>query len=306
MTTFETYFDGRRAVKYERMAHLFGLSVIVLGIAVLVGWANDIVVLTRVMPRLVAMQPNTALCFILAGSCLVAARWSHQQKGWRILQISFALVISLLSITTLGEHALNAHFGIDDMLMAVPIDPIRPHPSGRMAVATATGFALIGLSLFLLASERSSMFREGAALLAGIIASLSLTGYAYGVAALYGVGFYSTMAVHTAIGMLAVSLGLIIVRPQSAIVAVLVSNTLGGVLARRLLPLALIAPFVLGLLCIQGERAHLYQADFGVAMTSVTYISLFSIAIWRTAYSLQQLDSARPMQNVASRNSKRK
>lgn len=276
---------------FERAAQCIGMSAIALGVAVLVGWANGVLALIHVRPNLAAMQPITALCFILTGAGVLAADRSRAQTSSRIVRIGVASVLVMLSFSTLAEYAFNAQFSIGHMWIGTPFAP--GHSPGRMAVATATSFALIGVALGLADTPRHVMLREGAVLLAGAVALLSLTGYMYGVTALYGVGFYSSMAVHTAVGLLALSVALICARPQGGIVALLVSDTAGGVLARRLLPLALGAPFLIGWLGIEGERAYLYHSDFGMAITSVAYVALFSFSIWRTARALERLDAAR-------------
>lgn len=287
------YTDGSLATRFEVVAHLCGLVVIALGIAVLVGWARGIVAITSVMPHWVAMQPNSALCFILVGISLSAAKRSREKRRWRIAQLIFSALVALLGLATLAEYALATQFGIDQLMIIASPDPTHQNSPGRMAVATAVDFTLIGMALCLLVIEVRPTIRQGLALLAGAIATLSITGYAYGVTALYGVGFYSSMAFHTAVGILVVSIGILLARPRQGIVAVLVSETVGGVLARRLLPFALAAPFLIGWLRIQGERAHLYESDFGVALTSVAYAILFTISIWRTAEALRHLDRLR-------------
>lgn len=85
-------------------------------------------------------------------------------------------------------------------------------------------------------------------------------GYAFGVSALYDVGFFSTVALHTAIGTLIVGIGILLTRPTHGVVAVLVSGTVGSALARRLLPLAVATPFLLGWLRIEGERRAFYDS----------------------------------------------
>ncbi len=161
-----------------------------------------------------------------------------------------------------------------------------------MAVATAANFLLAGAALAML-DTRARALSQLLALLAIGIATLATWGYAYGVSSLYGVGFYSTMALHTAIGTWFVGAGILLARPARGVVAVLVSATVGGVLARRLLPLAAIIPFLLGWLRIEGERQQLYGSSFGVAMTSVTYLVLFALFIWRAAEVVRRSDDLR-------------
>lgn len=287
------YSDRSLATRFEVVAHLCGLAVIAFGIAALGAWAGDIIAISSVMPHGVAIQPNSALCFILAGISLSAAKRSRENRRWRIAQLVFAAPVALLGLITLAEYALNTQVGVDQLIMIAPPDSTSQNSTGRMEVATAIAFALMGMALCLLVVDVRQTISQGLALLVGGMATLSIAVYAYGVTALNGVAYYSSMSLHTAPVILVVSAGILLARPQQGILKVLISETVGGVLARRLLPFALGGPFLIEWLRIQGERAHLYESDFGVALTSVVYVILSSISILRTADALRQLDRLR-------------
>src|SRR5258708_1216538 len=48
-----------------------GVSACLVGVAVLIGWALDIVFLKSIIPGWPAMQANTAVCFLLAGAAIL-------------------------------------------------------------------------------------------------------------------------------------------------------------------------------------------------------------------------------------------
>lgn len=282
------YADAGLIVRYESVGRLCALLTIALGSATLLGWATGSVALTSIRADWVAMQPNTALCFILAGISLFAAGKSREHRQWRVVQLVSAMIVSGIGVATLVEY----RFGFDQFfhpVAAVPDSMIFP---GRMAVATATNFLLLGAALAILDSVARRLSQWLAFLAVGI-ATLAMLGYAYGVSGLYDVGFFSTMALHTAIGTLLVGIGILLVRPADGVASILVSGTVGGVLARRLLPLAVATPFVLGWLRIEGERRAYYDSSFGVALTSVAYVILFGLFIWRTAEALRRSDDLR-------------
>lgn len=286
------YADAALIARYESAGMRCGQLAIALGSAVLLGWATGIVTLTSIVPEWVAMQPNTALCLILAGTSLFAAGKSREDRHWRVVQLASATIVFGVGLATLAEYRLGLQFGIDQFFHAGSAVPDRRIYPGRMAVATATNFLLMGAALAILDTSARRV-SQLLALLAIGIATLAMLGYAYGVSALYSVGFFSTVALHTALGTLLVGTGILLVRPAHGMVAVLVSGTVGGVLARRLLPLVVATPFLLGWLRIEGERRAFYDSSFGVALTAVAYVILFGLFTWRTAEALRRSDDLR-------------
>lgn len=277
----------------EWAARFCALAVATLGIAVLIGWMLDIAVLKSVLPELVTMKANTALGFVLAGGSLFAANWSKTAAVWRRAQFVLGALVVLIGLLTLGEYALAVDLGIDQLLFQAPVEPISMTPSGRMAVATAAGFSFTGLALLLLDCRRGRIGAQVAALIGNLIGVLALLGYAYNVTTLYGIGAYSGVALHTAAGFVVINLGVLLARPQRGLMAVVTSKTAGGFMARRLLPFALLAPFIIGWLRVQGEQRGLYPSEFGVALVALVYVILFSVFIWRTAEALRHSDQKR-------------
>ena len=79
-----------------------------------------------------------------------------------------------------------------------------------MHPTTAFDFTLVALSLILLATGRWYRTAQAIALFAGVLAASVLTGYAYGVRQFIGVMVFNQMALHTAIGMLAATAGILL------------------------------------------------------------------------------------------------
>jgi len=277
----------------EKASWVCALSVAALGIAILTGWGLDIAVLKSVRPEWGTMKANAALGFLLAGASLLAAGLRPADPGWRTPHFILAALVTLLGLLTLGEYALAVDLGIDQLLFNAPVEAIGTAPPGRMAGATAVALALTGLALLLLDSRWGRIGSQGAALLGNLIGVLAILGYAYKVPALYGVGGFSSVALPTAIGFVVVNLGVLFARPQRGLMAVVTSRTVGGVMARRLLPLAILAPFIIGWFRIHGEQLGFYSSDFGVALVTLLYVALFSVFIWRTAEALRHTDQRR-------------
>ncbi|NMM38353.1 MAG: PAS domain S-box protein [Glaciimonas sp.] len=267
----------------EWMARIFALAVASLGLAALLGWALDIVTLKSVMTGWATMKANTAMGFLLAGASLFFANRKPDALAWRNLHVALAAGVALLGLSTLGEYLFTVDFGIDQLLFTVDPASAGHALPGRMAMATAAGFALTGLALALLDMRRGRAVSMAAALLANLIGMLAVLGYVYDVTALYDAGPYSSVALHTALGLVVVNCGVLLARPRRGLMAVVTSNTAGGMIARRLLPLALVAPFLIGWLRLEGEKSGLISSEFGITLATITYVSLLTSVIWRTA-----------------------
>lgn len=279
----------------ENIARYCAIAVVALGATVLGGWMLEIAALKSALPGLASMKANTALSFLLLGTSLLVAGGKGSRSASPRLQAVLAAMVTLLGLLTLGEYAFAVDLGIDQLLFDAPDEPLSRAPAGRMAVATALAFTLTGLALLLLDWRQGHIGPQIAAAFGSLIGLFAVTGYAYDVSALYGVGAYSSMALHTAIGLVVINLGVLLARPQRGLIGIVTSENLGGVMARRLLPVALLAPFVIGWLRVQGERLGFYDSEVGVALVSVTYLVMFSALIWRTATVLRNSDQLRSM-----------
>lgn len=165
-----------------------GLAVVALGAVVLVGWAIRSRPLVTMLPGAVAMQPNTALGFVLAG----ASVWRRHGRE--------ALGASLLGAAALAEYAgvgVGASTWICDPAWASQ----GASAPGLMSPATALAFVAAGG----LVSRSHRVSVMVGVLLAGL-GGVSLLGYTTGVVAAYDIYEpFTAMALHTAIGCVALS-----------------------------------------------------------------------------------------------------
>jgi PAS domain S-box-containing protein len=282
--------NEKRVASFQTTGRFCGMAVALLGLAVLTGWTLDVAILKSVLPGLVTMKANTALGLFLAGVSLLAVGAGNQASpARRGVQLIAAVAVMLLGLLTLGEYVLAVEVGIDQLLFTAPPEADSHAPPGRMALATTVGFALTALALLLLGSRWRGVC-QGAALSGGLIGLLAVLGYVYHVTMLQGVFAYTSMALHTAVAFVVINAGVLLARPQDGMMAVIVSETAGGLMARRLLPFALIAPFLIGWFRIVGEHQDYFSSEFGVALVALTYMTLFSALILRVAQALSRSD----------------
>jgi PAS domain S-box-containing protein len=279
---------------YGLLARSAALVVACLGAAVLAGWKLDIGTLKSVVPGWATMKPNTALGFLCSGiALLLVGRFAPSPPRRRLAGIVLAMVVTALGFLTVGEYLWKVDFGIDELLFAFPAGSSVGEYPARMSLATATAFACTGVALTCLGYRRCIRVSQAATLSGATIGLLAILGYAYGVDALYGIGAYSSMALHTAAAFLVINLATLLASPRHGLLAVITSETSGGVMARRLLPLSLVAPFVIGWLLVANLNREPVGFQFPIATLSLAYVVLFSTLVWRTASVLRASDLAR-------------
>ena len=261
---------------------------VAVGACVLVGWAFDVRFLVQVLPREVAMAPNTAVAFVFVGLGL----WQRAGTAARPpgLGRTAAALAGLLGLLSLIEYVSGLGLGIDELLFRDPAGLTSAFP-GRMAVLTAFGFVACGAAVLTLDLDRA-WIADALALIPGVLAMVSLVGYAFGVGSLHAFGIYKGMAIHTALAFLALTIGILLARGRG-LSRLLVSDTAGGVVARRVLPVAFVAPLLLGWLRVEGRKRGLYDPDLGRALDAVSNAVVLTVVLLGTAAMLMRVDEKR-------------
>ncbi len=273
-----------------------GVAVLVGGL-VLVGWTLDIGIFKRILPGLVSMNPATAVSLVLVGLCLWLLRREETARAARGLAAGLALAVCLIGIAKLVGISLGWEGGVDVLLFRQDLEAEAATTGlpNRMAPNTALNCLLIGGALLLIdrPTRGGRWPTQWLALLSAAASALALIGYLFGTEALYGVSAFIPMALHTAFTFIFVSLGVLCARPDRGLAALLVSDSAGGHIARRLLPAAVAIPLVLGWLRLEGQRAGLYSTGLGVTLTSVGSMAVFTALVWSSARSLRDADLER-------------
>lgn len=289
---------GRRAFRLlppRRVVHLSSILVMAVGALVLLGWQFRFDSLQRVWPGLVSMKANTAAGFILAGLALWLLLPEQIGLKRKALAQVCAIGVAGIGLLTVAEYAYGVDLGIDQFLFTEPPGDVGTAAPGRMGLNTAINFALLGLALLSFSFSTppsvyiSQILTGGAAL----ISLVAFVGYAYSVTSLYGMAAYTQMALHTTLAFIALCTGLLFARPNVGVMPTLTSDRAGGVMARRLLPAAVLIPAVMGWVRLAGEQTGLYDPTLGLFSLVVATMALVAVFIWWTARSLNEIDSRR-------------
>ena len=275
----------------QTLSRIGGISVATLGATVLVGWWFDIQFLKEVLPGLATMKFNTGLCFLAAGTAVALlddSQATNRRLPIRVLA-SFVLVVS---IATIAQYVIGTSFGIDELFQLDDPNTAATSEPGRMAPGTAFSFTFIGFAL-LAASRASRKLTRRLAAVSLVVSLLAVIGYAYGVRDLYQIAPFQSMALHTAVGFLVLSISLVAADTSDGFMEILVSDSAGGRTARGLLPFTTVVLVVIGWIRLSGERAGFYGATFGVTLMVVAATTVTSVAVIWEAYRLHNADMMR-------------
>ena len=262
----------------------------------MLGWVFHLS-LAAVFPVLVAMKANTAACFILAGFSLLLQAGPPQSSVKIRVARALALLVLCVGVLTLVEYIFGWNLRIDELLFRDRLREAEPSWPGRMSPASTVNFALVGAALFVfdlpLLFSRRHWLAHYCALAVVVISLLAFVGYFYGVEVPSRVAPYVTIALHTVLGFWLLSLGILFARPKRGLMALFTSQSLGSILARQMLPAAILVPLFAGWLRVLGERAGFYELGLGASMFTTLVIVLFVTLIASTARTLNRVDTER-------------
>ena len=288
--------EGSGDRPFQIVIWLISLSLIGLGAAVILGWVLDIERLKGLSSDLPTIKVNTAMCLILGGISLGCAhltalpQFERWRQGWGIASQIAAGLMMWLGGGTMLEYGWGVDLGLDQWLVPQP-DPFGSLAApGRMSPNTAIAFFFIGNALVFTHYSVTWWVPQISALLAGFVGFIALLGYLYGVTAFYGVGSTTGMAIHTALGCLALSLGILSLYPRRGWLAILLGPYSGSRLLRRVLPLiVLVQPIIWGVVGNRQLQHYYTSSDKGAIASTVSIVFLSAVVTWN-AYQLNRLN----------------
>jgi signal transduction histidine kinase len=266
---------------------------VVMGAVVLTGWVLHIPWLKSMVPGWATMKVNTALSVIVAAGALGLLGFPEAGLAGARLGRVLAALLLLLGVASLAENLLSLDFGIDDLLIRA-----RAGSSGRpglMSPASALSFAFLGAALLNLRSGNAIRARlaQWFTVPPLLVATIGLFGYVAGVNSLYQVRPYASLAAHTIFALLSLAIGILGAEPRFGLTSIFLSDTAGGLVARRLLSSLPPAFFIIGAVGLAGQSAGYYDEKFCVAVIMITSMAVSMAAVFWTAYALRRIDLKR-------------
>lgn len=183
---------------------------LLLGLTVLSGWVADSSLLIRLHGNFPAMNPMTAICFVLAGSSILLMLLRPDGEFERFVSSGFAIGIAIIGALRVIDCAFALHLDVDRLILPGKLSE-SAHLYDRMAPGTAILFVAMGLGLIFGIARQWGChpISRVLALTTAFYSAGVLTGYAIQQYEPFGVTLENPMAVHTCVGFLLLATGLL-------------------------------------------------------------------------------------------------
>ena len=287
-------YSPRQLSRYRTISIACALLALAIGGAALLGWVFDNEVLKRIHPSLVTMKPNTAVCLLLVSSSLLLLRNPLAPRRSRRIGQIFAVFVALIAALTFTEHLLHRDLGIDQLLFHESAAEAGLSFPGRMGVASTIDFFSLGVALLFIDSRSRRWFRVSniAVLVVVAVTVLVFLYYFYGIERVDPIALHFTIALHTVVALFSLCAAILLARPERGLVTILLDDSPGSMVARRLWPVFLIV-ILLGWMRTIGRHNGWFGAGFGTAAFVLSILLLLMFLSWWIAISLNRADRER-------------
>jgi signal transduction histidine kinase/ActR/RegA family two-component response regulator len=288
-------------ISHRGSALITSAFAITISLLVLIGWQFDIAFLKSIIPGFISMKVNTAIGLLLLAlaQLMLAAFPTGTANSSHARHISALLTgaACLIAFVTLLEYMFNQNFGIDEFFYAdIDVDGVAKQLApGRLAPITALSFILIAGGIYFGFLRNVVRYRLSQTLffIVGLIAFQAMVSYALGIQTTFGLASHTRIAVHTAFCLFVLCCGFLALVHQRGFLVVISSATPSGLLARRLIFVALFVPPMVIFLDSLGLKAGLYDADFSTLLRVVGNMTFFVIMVLQTAGNLHKSEQER-------------
>lgn len=289
----------KKNIPFRNIVITLSVTVIVLALGVIVGWLFNIPVLKSINPDWIAMRVNSAFCFILSSVSLLlfmlAKPFSLNTKIHMAGKI-LAAIACIFGILTLLQFMTGLDLKIDNLLFVHDRNVLKiagSLPPGRMAANTSLNFLLAGLSLFFLHTRKkfSIKFSQWSSVVILAISLPALIGYCYGAKFEGGLAYYTQMAIHTSLFFILFGVALAFAKVDAGFMSTFSRKDAGGVIARNLIPVVIVVPFLSVLIVLVGLNQHLYDIYYAMTLAVIIGILIMCMVVFRNANLVSKLDA---------------
>ncbi len=282
--TFDPPFNPNRS----KLPAVGSILTLVVALVVLLGWAANIAALKSLAPNLPPMKPLTAIAFVFAGVGLYLIARERKRFTDTYGALLCGGVVFVIGATIAAEYVTGTDLRLNRFL----VDQAEEQ-AARMSLHSALNFALVGISITLIALKRAGKVVRVFLAFVGLITTVAMLGLLYGAQTVLGLTQQSAMALHTAILFLTLSVSLSLKEEHSALFKILQSDGIGASMARRIIPVVIIVPPIIGLVLQAGFKFGLYDASFRLALTVALSMAVTALILFYYSMSIDKMDAHR-------------
>jgi PAS domain S-box-containing protein len=267
---------------------LLALLTSVISLSMLILWVTTSAEQQRQWPYLFLMKSDTALCLFI----LATGLFSLWVKGrvFNLVGAACACLVIAFAAAVLTQYSLSNDLGIDQWLVA---DHSTDRWPGRTSLGMAISLLMIGTAYLIFASSHEALAAQAILLAAVVIPITSIGGYLYQASDLSPFYRTSVVSLHSAVCTLFLCTGGLFLRPAAGLTQLLLSDSIAGSVARRLLPAAILLPAAVGAAILYGERLSVLSNALGFAMLVTSSALFFAAAVWIVTAVMLRTENAK-------------
>ena len=206
------------------------------------GWFFNLPILRGEFLGYVGIKLQSALIFVIAGSCLYLLNRKLKPQQMFIPKI-MAVIVSVWGAVTLLEYLTGMNTGIYQLFYGVLPGNLSVLTKSRFL--SSLNFFLLGITLLMACYQYKIRWMQSIAFFCGFIGLLGFSSYLFGINTAYSVDLVVQMALLTSVMHMLYSVGLLCLYPDRYYMGRITAQNSGGFMARRLLPLTFSSIYLL-------------------------------------------------------------
>ncbi len=264
--------ERRSAAMARGISWLAALAVPLVGLLYLLGWALDVEMLRPGVAG-IPMTPVTGVAMVFGGASLGLRLVLHPLRHREDLATACALVVLAIGALSLIRELTGWDAGVERLMLRLFDEHFSALP--QPSPLTAASMALLGGALAVPDDARRVRLRDTLVVLSLVSSTLGLNGLLMGPLLVVGtLPFLAerSMGLPTALTLLLLGVGTLCARPAQGLVSRVTRDSLGGLVARRMVPMALLGPSLLGmmLMLLHDLKAINLEAKLPIFATLVS------------------------------------
>ena len=270
---------------------IIAILVIVTSMTVIIAWFANIRGALSIFPNAPTMKMNTALGFLFSGIWLLLSK--NKNIVFSVLKVTSLSLVLLIGGLTIFEFITNNSFNFDNLLVQ---DIYSEKDPGKMSQATAFCFLIMGLGFLRIRSSNKilNFISRYSVWLVIFISFISIASYILQVQVENRIKFMDSMAIHTSLLFLIISLTFI-TSEFSTVKNIISGKNIGSRLFRMLIPFVILLPIIVGFLLLSFYRHEYLNADIGIVLSCILFIVISIGYIVPLTYSLNKTDKERKL-----------